>query len=147
MPYFLLQVAYTPVAWAAMLKKPHTHLEDLRPWLAQLGGKLESCWLAFGEYDALLICQLPDHTSAAALSMAASAGGTVKTIKITPLMSVEESFNALAKAAGTHEHSSGSSSISGLPVPRSREVDYRQTLSSRLHNFKRRMEKMVTGRS
>jgi uncharacterized protein with GYD domain len=147
MPYYLLQVAYTPVAWAAMLKKSHTHLEDLRPLLERLGGKLESCWLAFGEYDALLICQLPDQTSATALSMAASAGGTVKTIKITPLMSVEESFNALTKAAGTHEHSSGSSSISGLPVPRSREVDYRQTLSARLHNFKRRMEKMVTGRS
>jgi uncharacterized protein with GYD domain len=146
MPYYLLQVAYTPAAWAAMVKKPHMHLEDLRPLLERLGGKLESCWLAFGEYDALLICQLPDQTSAAALSMAASAGGAVRTIKTTPLMTMEESFDALKKAAGGHDHPSSSSPISGgLPVLRSKQVDYREILSSRLQKFKRRMEKIVTG--
>jgi uncharacterized protein with GYD domain len=142
MPYYLLQLAYTPEAWGAMLKKPHMHLEDLRPSLERLGGKLESCWLAFGEYDALVICQLPDQTSAAALSMAASAGGTVKTIKTTPLMTVEESFDALKKAAGANDRSSGSSPISvGLPVLRSKQVDYREILSSRLQKFKRRWKR------
>ena len=147
MPYYLLQVAYTPAAWAAMLKKPHIPLEDLRPLMERLGGKLESCWLAFGEYDALLICQLPDQASAAALSMATSAGGTVRTIKTTPLITVEESFDALKKMAGANDRGSSSFPISGgLPVLRSKQVDYRAILSSRLHKFKQRMEKMVTGR-
>jgi uncharacterized protein with GYD domain len=147
MAYYLVQVAFSPEAWGAMLKKPRRPLEDLRPLLERLGGKLESCWLAFGEYDALLICQLPDHTGAAALSMAASAGGTIRTIKTTPLMTVEESFDAVKKAAGTNDHGSSSAPLSGgLPVPRSKQVDYREILSSRLHTFRRRMEKMVTGR-
>jgi uncharacterized protein with GYD domain len=147
MAYYLLQIAYSPEAWAAMVKKPRMHLEDLRPLLERLGGKLESCWLAFGEYDALLICQLPDQTSAAALSMAASAGGTIRATKTTPLMTVEESFDALKKAAGTNDHVSSSSPHSGgLPVLRSKQVDYREILAARLQKFKRRMEKMVTGR-
>ena len=78
MAYYLVQAAFSPEAWGTMLKKPHMPLEDLRPLLERLGGKLESCWLAFGEYDALLICQLPDQASAAALSMAASARGSCK---------------------------------------------------------------------
>jgi len=147
MAYYLVQVAFSPEVWGAMLKKPHMPLEDLRPLLERLGGKLESCWLAFGEYDALLICQLPDQTSAAALSVAASAGGTVRTIKTTPLMTVEESFDALKKVTGADDRSSSSSPMSvGLPALRSKQVDYRAILASRLHKFKQRMEKMVTGR-
>jgi uncharacterized protein with GYD domain len=147
MAYYLVQVAFSSKVWGAMLKKPHLPLEDLHPLLERLGGTLESCWLAFGEYDALLICQLPDQASAAALSMAASAGGNVRTIKTMPLMTVDEGLEALKKAAGTDNHSSSSSPLSGgLPVLRSKQVDYRGTLALRLHKFKQRMEKMVTGR-
>ena len=147
MAYYLVQVAFSSEAWGAMLKKPHMRLEELRPLLERLGGKLESCWLAFGEYDALLICQFPDQTSSAALSMAASAGGDVRTIKTTPLMTVEESLDALKKAVGANDHASSSSPISaGLPVLRSKQADYKQILSARLYKFKQRMEKMMTGR-
>jgi uncharacterized protein with GYD domain len=86
MPYYLLQVAYSPEAWAAMVKKPHMPLEGLRPILERLGGKLEGGWLAFGEYDAVLICQMPDQASAAALAMSAATEGAVRAIKTTPLM-------------------------------------------------------------
>jgi uncharacterized protein with GYD domain len=147
MAYYLLQVAYTPQAWAAMIKKPHVRLEGLRPLLERLGGKLDGGWLAFGEYDAVLICQLPDHASAAALAMAASAEGAIKAIKTTPLMTVEESLDALQKAAGTNEPTSSySSSSAGLPVLRSKSEDYKGILSSRLQKFKQRMGKMVGGR-
>ena len=147
MAYYLVQVAFSSQAWGAMLKKPHMQLEELRPLIEHLSGKLESCWLAFGEYDALLICQLPDQSSAAALSMAAAAGGTLKTIKTTPLMTVEESLDALKKAVGADVHASSSSPISaGLPVLRSKQADYKEILSARLYKFKQRMEKMMTGR-
>ena len=147
MAYYLLQVAYTPEAWAAMVKQPHVRLEGLRPLLERLGGKLDGGWLAFGEYDAVLICQLPDHASAAALAMLASAEGAVKALKTTPLMTVEESLNALQKAAGANEPpTSDGSPFAGLPVPRSKSLDYKEILSVRLQKFKQRMGKMVTGR-
>lgn len=98
MAYYLLQTAYTPQGWAAMLKHPHDRLEAIRPAVKRLGGRIVDGWLAFGEYDALLICELPDNTSAAALSMAVSAGGAVRAARTTPLLSFEEGVAALRKA-------------------------------------------------
>jgi uncharacterized protein with GYD domain len=57
-------------------------------------------YLAFGEYDVIGIMEMPDHVSAAAFSLAASAGGGLKAVKTTPLLTVEEGIEALKKAAG-----------------------------------------------
>ena len=98
MAFYLLQTAYTPQGWAAMLRQPHDRLEAIRPAVERLGGRIVSGWFTFGEYDALLICDMPDHTSAAALSMAVAAGGAVRNTKTTPLLSFEEGLEALRKA-------------------------------------------------
>ncbi len=100
MPYYLVQVAYTAEAWAAMVKKPQNRLDAVRPVIQKLGGKLESGWLAFGDYDIVAICEMPNNVSAAAFAMAASAGGAVKAFKTTPLMTLEEGLEAMKKAAG-----------------------------------------------
>ncbi len=100
MPQYLLQATYTPEAWASMVKSPQNRLEAVRPVIQKLGGKVEGGWLSFGEYDIAVICELPNNVSAAAFSMAASAGGSVKAVKTTPLMSIEEAMEAMKKAAG-----------------------------------------------
>jgi uncharacterized protein with GYD domain len=146
MAYYLVQVAYSAEAWAAMVQSPHVHLEGLRPLVERLGGTLEGAWLAFGEYDAVLICQMPDHTSAAALAMGAATEAAVKTIKTTPLMTLEEGLNALRQATGADQHASDRSApASGLPVPRARPGAYKDMFSSGLQRFKQRLGKMVTG--
>ncbi|MGH7391081.1 MAG: GYD domain-containing protein [Candidatus Rokuibacteriota bacterium] len=100
MPYYMLQAAYTPEAWAAMVQNPQNRLEALRPVVEKLGGKIEGGWLAFGEYDVVLICQMPNNVSAAAFSMAGAAGGAAKAVKTTPLMTTEEAMEAMRKASG-----------------------------------------------
>ena len=100
MAYYLLQAAYTPEAWAAMVKNPQDRVQAVRPIVERLGGKVEQGWLAFGEYDIVAILQMPDNVSAAAFSMAASAGGAVKAIRTTPLMTVDEGVAAMRKAQG-----------------------------------------------
>jgi len=100
MPYYMLQAAYAPEAWKALVKNPQNRLDVIRPVIEKLGGKVEGGWLAFGEYDVLLICQLPNNVNAAAFSMAGAAGGAVKVIKTTPLMTIEESMEAMRKANG-----------------------------------------------
>jgi len=100
MPQYLVQAAYTPDAWAAMVKSPQNRLEAVRPVIEKLGGKTQGGWLSFGEYDIVVICELPNNVSAAAFSMAASAGGAVKALKTTPLMTVEEAMEAMRKAGG-----------------------------------------------
>lgn len=108
MPYYLLQAAYTPEAWAAMAKNPQNRVEAVRPVAQRLGGSIEHAWLAFGEYDIVAICQFPDNASAAAFSIAASAGGAVKSIKTTPLMTAEEGVEAMRKAGGAGYRPPGS---------------------------------------
>ena len=101
MAYYLVQAAYTSQAWQAMVKSPQNRMDAIRPVVEKLGGKVEGAWLAFGEYDAIVICQMPDDVSAAAFSMAASAGGAVKAVKTTPLMTIEQAMEAMKKAGGT----------------------------------------------
>ena len=103
MPHYLLQVAYTPDAWAAQLKSPQNRIEAIRPAVEGLGGRIECAYIAFGEYDIVAVFEMPDNVSAAAFSMAAAAGGSVKAIKTTPLMTMEEGIAAMRKgAAGGH---------------------------------------------
>jgi uncharacterized protein with GYD domain len=101
MPYYLVQVAYTPEACAALIKKPQNRMDVVRPAIEKLGGRLEGAWMAFGEYDWVLVAQMPDNVSAAALSMAITAGGALKACKTTPLMTLEEGVEAMRKASGT----------------------------------------------
>jgi hypothetical protein len=46
----------------------------------------------------LVICEMPDNVSAAALSMAISAGGAIKAVKTAPLMTFEDGLEALRQA-------------------------------------------------
>jgi len=100
MPYYLVQLAYTPEAWANMVKNPQDRFGIVRPAVEKLGGKIESAWMAFGEYDAVVIVQMPDNTAAAAFGMAVAAGGAVKSYVTTPLLTIEEGVAAM-KQAGT----------------------------------------------
>jgi uncharacterized protein with GYD domain len=99
-PTYLIQLAYTADAWAAMVNQPQNRLEAVRPIVEKLGGRFEHAWLAFGEYDIVGVVELPENTDAAAFSMAVAAGGAVKAFKTTPLLSVEEGVEAMRKAQG-----------------------------------------------
>jgi uncharacterized protein with GYD domain len=99
MSYYLLQVGYTPEAWAAMVKNPQDRSEAVKGAVETLGGVMERFWMAFGEYDIVGIVQMPDTVSAAAFSMAVAAGGACRSVKTTPLLSTAESIAAMKKAS------------------------------------------------
>ena len=98
MARYMYQVSYTAESWAAQVKKPEDRVEALRPVVRKLGGKIESAYYTFGDYDIVLIVNMPDNGSAAAMSIAASAGGALKSIKTTPLMTIREGMAAMRKA-------------------------------------------------
>jgi len=60
---------------------------------------VHSGWYSLGEYDAVLIVEMPSNVNAMALSMAFSAGGAVKKVHTTPLLTAEESVEAMMKAS------------------------------------------------
>ena len=60
MPHYLLQVAYSREGWQALLAQPQDRIEAVRPAIEKLGGKITSAWFAFGEYDVVVIAEMPD---------------------------------------------------------------------------------------
>ena len=108
MAYFLLQGGYTAEAWKALVQNPVNRIEAVRPAVEKLGGRVESSFFAFGEYDVVLIIEMPDNVSAAAFSLAVAAGGAFKVHKTTPLMSMEEGIEAMKKAGETGYRPPGS---------------------------------------
>lgn len=98
MAYYMFQPTFTAEAWAKMLREPQNREQAIRPVIEKLGGKLIGYWFTFGESDAIVIVQMPDNVSAAAASLAATAGGALKSLKTTVLMSVDDSMQAMRKA-------------------------------------------------
>jgi len=101
MARFLQQITYTTEAWQALIKNPQNRIDAVRPVYEKLGGKIESAWFAFGEYDIVVIADLPDNVSAAAIAIAFAGGGTCRNVKTTPLLSPAEALEAMKKAAGS----------------------------------------------
>ena len=100
MSYYLLQITEAPEGWKVMMKLDvEKRVQALGSIVEKMGGKIEGCWGAFGDYDWVLICQMPDNVSAAAFSMAVAGGGAIKAFKTTPLMTLKETAAALKQAA------------------------------------------------
>jgi uncharacterized protein with GYD domain len=101
MPHYLFQGAYSSESWKTLIKKPVNRIEAIRPTIRKLGGSIESAWFAFGDYDVVVIIEMPDNVSAAAFALAVGASGSLKSFKTTPLISPTESIAAMKKAASS----------------------------------------------
>ena len=64
--------------------------------IESVGGSLDCLYYAFGDDDVVGICDFPDDASAAAVSLMINSTGAVS-LKLTPLMTVEEIDAAAAK--------------------------------------------------
>src|SRR5437879_13787983 len=98
MAYYLFRGAYTAEALAALIKKPQNRIETVSKSIEKLGGRVIGGWFCFGEYDVVLVSELPDNVSAAAFAVAAAAGGGLKANKTTPLLSPDEMLQMFSKA-------------------------------------------------
>jgi uncharacterized protein with GYD domain len=96
MPKYLVQANYTIDGVRGVLEKGGSARKAAVQAAAKtVGGKVDSFYFAFGATDVIVICDLPDNTSAAALALAVSAGGGA-TATTTVLLTPEEIDNAVA---------------------------------------------------
>ena len=99
MALYMYQAAYTPESWAAQLKNPQNRVEAVgRAVCEAVGGKFVGGWLCFGEYDLVIVADVPGNESMAAIAVAVAAGGAIKASKTTALMTGAEGVNAMKKA-------------------------------------------------
>ena len=98
MALYLTRFSYTPETWARLTKNPEDRREAARKYIESVGGKLHGFWYAFGAYDGYNLWEAPDHISMAAVALAISGGGALSKFETTPLLTVEETLDALRRA-------------------------------------------------
>ena len=97
MPKYLFEITYTLEGTKGLLKDGGSKRRAAGEAAIQsLGGKIEAFYFAFGRNDAIAIVDMPDAASAAAVSLALSAGGGV-TGKTTVLLTPEDIDAAVKK--------------------------------------------------
>ncbi len=90
MPKYLYQANYTATGMQGLLKEGGTSRRQVFDGLArEQGGTLESFYYAFGGADLYMVFDLPDATTAAAISLAITAGGALS-INTVQLITPEE---------------------------------------------------------
>src|SRR5438552_3290781 len=100
MALYLTRFSYTPETWARLMKKPEDRRDAARKYIEAVEGKLHGFWYAFGEYDGYTLWEAPDNVSMAAVALAIGAGGALSKIETTPLLTVDDTLQALKRAQG-----------------------------------------------
>ena len=98
MALYMIQFAYTADAWATLAKNPQDRSVPIKELTQKLGGRLAGMYYCFGEYDGIVLGEIPDDNTALASAIAAVAPGHIKAIKTTKLFTVEETMEAMHRA-------------------------------------------------
>ena len=97
MAKYLIQANYVGDGVKGLLKEGgSSRRANLEQVVGSVGGRVEAFYYAFGETDVLVIADLPDNVTAAALSLRVNASGTVA-VKVTVLLTAEEIDQATKK--------------------------------------------------
>ena len=99
MAYYLLRAKYAQDAMNALVERPEDRMVTTTKLLKGIGGRLHYYFFCFGEFDIVLLFELPDNVSAAALSMVLSSAGSVTETETTALMTMEEAIAAMRIAS------------------------------------------------
>ncbi|MGH9118341.1 MAG: GYD domain-containing protein [Acidimicrobiales bacterium] len=98
MARYLWQASYTADGVQGILQEGGSSRRAVVERLVgDLGGRLEAFYYAFGDDDVYVIAELPDHATAAAISLTVAASGAVR-LKTVVLLTPEEIDEATQKS-------------------------------------------------
>ena len=98
MAHYMIGASYSKEGISNLVKNPQDRSEAVRSLIESVGGRMEAFYFALGEDDVVVIAEVPDTVTMAALSMAVSASGSLSSFKTTPLLTVDEGVQAMRKA-------------------------------------------------
>ena len=97
MSKYMIQASYVGEGLKGLLKEGGTkRRETVAQVIEGMGGKLESFYYAFGDFDVFGVADMPDNISSVAFSMMINASGAVKA-KTVVLLTPEEVDQATKK--------------------------------------------------
>jgi uncharacterized protein with GYD domain len=95
MPKYLIQATYTAEGIQGLVGDSASgRRADVQAAVKAVGGKVEAFYYTFGPDDVIIILDLPDNVTAAAVGLTTSGAGGVR-VRTTPLLTVEEIDTAL----------------------------------------------------
>ncbi len=98
MSVYMFQASYSAAAIKSLIASPSDRTDVARAAIEACGGTLIGAWMAFGESDIIVIAEMPDDESMAAVSMAVAATGAITNGKSTKLLTMEQAVVAMTKA-------------------------------------------------
>lgn len=91
-----------------MIADPEDRSRAASAYIESVGGRLHGFWYAFGTHDGISLWEAPDNVSMAAVALAIGGGGALRSIQTMPLLTVEETLDALTRAQNVGYRAPGS---------------------------------------
>jgi uncharacterized protein with GYD domain len=101
MAFYMIQWSYKEQQVEALVRHPHDRYEVMSKLLKDYGGTLHQFFLAFGDYDGVIIAEFPDNTAATACLLTVLRSGAVTQLKTTVLITPKEALKAMKLAGET----------------------------------------------
>ncbi len=98
MTFYLHQANYSNESMKGLISSPENRKEAVAGLFEAAGGTLVDAWMAFGEYDIIVISKFDDHVDAASVAMAIASSGSLSNLKTTVLISMTDAVDAMQKA-------------------------------------------------
>jgi uncharacterized protein with GYD domain len=98
MGIYITQGRYSHEAVTGMIARPEDRTETVKKLVQKAGGKLLAYYVTFGEYDFMVITDMPGHKEVSAMVLTAAAGAGATDIKTTVAMTTAEAKEAFAAA-------------------------------------------------
>ena len=113
MAFYMIQWSYKEQQVEALVRHPHDRYEIMSKLFKDYGGTLHQFFLAFGDYDGVIIAEFPDNTTATACLLTVLRSGAVSQLKTTVLISPKEALKAMKLAGETTTNYLPPSAVTG----------------------------------
>ena len=98
MPIYITHGRYTRDAIKGMIVKPEDRADAVARLIGKVGGRLLGYYVTFGDYDFMVIADVPNDVQMAAVLLAAGGGGGVTDLRTTVALTSIEAKGAFAAA-------------------------------------------------
>src|SRR6516162_2013363 len=98
MATFVTQARFTKDGLNAMIAAPQDRAEVVGRLIAQVGGKLITCYLTSGDYDILLVFEAPSYEDTVPALIVAAAESGIADLKTVTALTSSEMKSAFVKA-------------------------------------------------
>ena len=106
MPLFITQGRFTHEYIRGGMAKPEDRYAVISRLIEQAGGKLVSLYITLGQYDFMVVSEMPDAKAASILAFVATGGGGIEGSVTTQAFTTAEArdmFETAGKLAGSYK--------------------------------------------